>query len=39
MDIRFLLLLGAGVVAAAWALYNANADRRSSRKPGTNGYV
>jgi hypothetical protein len=37
-DVRFLLLLGAGVVAASWALYNAGPVAELTRT-GTNGYV
>lgn len=37
-DTRFLLLLGAGVVAASWALFNAGAVAQLVQT-GTNGYV
>lgn len=37
-DIRFLLLLGAGVVAASWALFNAPAVAQLVGT-GTNGYI
>jgi hypothetical protein len=37
-DVRFLLLLGAGVVAAAWAFANAGPIDELT-KTGTNGYV
>ena len=37
-DVRFLLLLGAGVVAAAWAVYNAGPVAQLVGT-GTNGYI
>jgi hypothetical protein len=37
-DIRTLLLLGVGVVAGSWALYNAGAVAQLTQT-GTNGYV
>ena len=37
-DVRFLLLLGAGVVAASWALFNAGAVAQLVGT-GTNGYI